>query len=236
VTPPLVEFSSVSKQYGALRPLRIEALEVAAGEQIAILGLDRPAAEVFINLITGAGLPDAGSIAVFGRPTAEIGDSLEWFSTLDRFGIVSERAVLLESLTVVQNLAVPFSLEIEPPPDDIRRQAIALAREAEVPESMWDRPAGELDSAGRLRLRLARALALSPSVLLLEHPSAGLARDAVARLGGEVRALAERRGTAAITLTMDREFASAVAARTLTLEPATGRLTADRFGKIRFWV
>ena len=227
--------SSVSKQYGALRPLRIERLHVAQGEQIAILGLDQSAAEVFVSLITGAGLPDSGSIAVFGRSTAEISDSAEWFETLDRFGIVSERAVLLESLSVVQNLAVPFSLEIEPPPKDIRRRAIALAREATLPESTWDRPAAELDPAGRLRIRIARALALAPSLLLLEHPSATIPRDAVVRLGREVRALAEHRGTAAITLTMDRKFAEAVASRTLTLEPATGRLTESRFGRMKFW-
>ncbi len=235
MTPLSVEIASVTKQYGALRPLRIEGLQVRPGEQLAILGLDQPAAEVFISLITGASLPDSGSVAVCGRPTTEIIDSADWLSTLDRFGIVSERAVLLESLSVMQNLAVPFSLDIEPPSDDVRRQTVALAREAALPESVWDRPAAELDAVGRLKTRLARALALAPSLLLLEHPSAGVPRDAVVRLGREVRALSERRGTSAITLTMDREFALAVATRTLTLEPATGRLSEGRPGRIGFW-
>jgi len=39
----------------------------------------------------------------------------DWLAAVDRFGIVSERAVLLDVLSVVQNLAVPFTLEIEPP-------------------------------------------------------------------------------------------------------------------------
>lgn len=236
MTPSSVEILSITKHYGALRPLRIANLRVRQGEQVAILGLDRPAAEVLTSLITGASLPDTGSIAVLGRPTAEIKDSEDWLSTLDRFGIVSDRAVLLESLSVVQNLAVPFSLEIEPPPDSVRQQAIALAIEAALPESTWDRPARELDAAGHLKVRLARALALAPSLLLLEHPSAALPRDVVLRLGQEVRALSERRGTAAITFTMDAEFAGAVATRTLTLEAATGRLREGRPGRMTLWL
>ena len=68
-TEPVVEVSDVTKQYGALRPLRIARLQVLAGEQVAIVGLDQPAAEVFISLLTGAGLPDSGSVHVFGRAT-----------------------------------------------------------------------------------------------------------------------------------------------------------------------
>src|SRR3954469_1069852 len=127
MSAPLLELSSVSKNYGALRPLRIEQLVLSPGDQVALLGLDQPAAEVLINLLTGASLPDAGHVRIFGRSTAEIVDSADWLTTLDRFGIVSERAALLEPMTVIQNMAVPFSLAIEPPPPDIIRQASALA-------------------------------------------------------------------------------------------------------------
>jgi ABC-type transporter Mla maintaining outer membrane lipid asymmetry ATPase subunit MlaF len=224
VTPPALELAGVSKKYGALRPLRIERLTIAAGEQVAILGLDRPAAEVLVSLITGASLPDAGEVCAFGRPTVSITDSAEWLTALDRFGIVSERAVLLESLSVIQNLAVPFSLDIDPPPDDIRRQALALAREIHLDPSSSDRPAGDLDRAGRLRLRFARALALNPSLLLLEHPSADLPPGDVPGVARDMRAVAERRCTAALTLSADRDFAAAVARRVVTLDPASGRL------------
>ena len=99
----------------------------APGEQVAILGLDQHAAEVFVNLITGATLPDQGGVTLFGRSTESISDSAEWLALVDRFGILSERAVLLEALSVVQNIAVPFTLEIEPPPDDVRHRAEALS-------------------------------------------------------------------------------------------------------------
>ena len=57
---PVLELVRVSKNYQGLRPLRVAQLTVGACEQVAILGLDQHAAEVFVNLITGATLPDQG--------------------------------------------------------------------------------------------------------------------------------------------------------------------------------
>jgi ABC-type transporter Mla maintaining outer membrane lipid asymmetry ATPase subunit MlaF len=228
VTVPVLELADVSKSYGGLRPLRIHRLTVAVAEQVAILGVDQPMAEVFVNLVTGASLPETGSVRVFGHPTSAIADSAEWLAVVDRFGIVSDRAVLLERLTVLQNLAVPFTLEIEPPSDESRTRAAALAREVGLPEAEWDKPVGALNGAFRASVRLARALALDPAVLLLEHPSAAVDRQDVPGLGRRVRLVAERRGAALVALTADQAFAEALGARLVTLDAATGRLTARR--------
>lgn len=221
---PILHLSGVTKSYGALRPLRIEELALSANDQVALLGLDQPAAEVLINLLTGATLPDAGHVRVFGRSTAEISDSTDWLATLDHFGIVSERAALLESMTVIQNLAMPFSLEIEPPPPSIAARAAALAAEAGIIESFWQQRVGDLAADARVRVHLGRALALDPGILLLEHASAALPRQEIARLGSDLRAIAARRTIAALTITADPAFARAAASALLVLEPASGRL------------
>jgi ABC-type polar amino acid transport system ATPase subunit len=228
VTLAVLEFAAVSKDYRGLRPLRIANLTVAAAEQIAVLGFDQVSAEVFTNLATGATLPDAGQINVFGRPTSAIDDGADWLATIDRFGIVSDRAVLLDRFTVIQNLAMPFTLEIEPPPDDVRVRAESLAREVGLPEAAWGRAVAELGAASLARVRLGRALALDPDLLLLEHISATLDRDDVQTFGADVRAIATRRGLALVAATADEVFARAVAARVLTLEPSTGRLNQAR--------
>jgi ABC-type transporter Mla maintaining outer membrane lipid asymmetry ATPase subunit MlaF len=227
----LVEFAGVSKSYGGLRPLRIADLRVGPGDRVAIFGLDQAAAEVFINLATGAVLPDSGEVRLFDRNTTAISDSADWLATLDRVGIVTDRAVLLDRLTVVQNLAMPFTLNIEPPPDAERGRAEALAREVGLAEGSWAAPLAELDATAALRVRLGRAIALDPAVLLLEHASARAEPGAVASLGADLRAVAERRRLAVVAATADERFARALAARMLTLEPATGRLRERR----RFW-
>jgi ABC-type transporter Mla maintaining outer membrane lipid asymmetry ATPase subunit MlaF len=224
MTAPVLEVTGVTKNYGALRPLRLLELVVAPGEQVALLGLDQPAAEVLINLVTGATLPDAGEVKIFGRATSEITDSAEWLTMLDRFGIVSDRAALLDAMSVIQNMALPFSLEIEPLPPELAKQASALAREVGVAEQFWERRVGDLDATTRMRIRLGRALAFNPGLLLLEHPSATLPREDVIRFGVDVHLLAERRGLGALTITADAEFAGAVSSSAVVLEPATGRL------------
>ena len=228
----LLDLCDVEKDYRGLRPLRIKRLKIGSGEPVAVLGLDLAASEVLVNLVTGAALPDRGEVTLFGRPTSSIADSTDWLAVVDRFGIVSERAVLLEPLSVIQNLSMPFTLDIEPPPEDIRARAAALAREVDLPEAAWSRPVAALDPVGRARLRWARALALDPAILLLEHPSADLPREAVAPLAGQIRALAEHRGAAILALTADEEFAARVARRVLRLDAATGRLS-ERGGWFR---
>jgi ABC-type transporter Mla maintaining outer membrane lipid asymmetry ATPase subunit MlaF len=223
----VLDISGIVKQYGGLRPLRIERLVVADREQVAIVALDQPAAETLVNLLTGASLPDSGEIRVFGRSTAAITDSEEWLTIVDRFGIVTIRAVLLGGMSVIQNLAMPFSLEIEPPPPPVRERAIALAQEVGLPESSWEQAASALGGSGQARVRLARALALDPQLLLLEHATLGVDRADVPAFAADVRRIAAARNTATLAVGADLEFAAAIAPRVLTLEKATGRL-ADR--------
>jgi ABC-type polar amino acid transport system ATPase subunit len=224
----VLELSHLAKDYRGLRPLRIEQFALADAEQAAILGLDQPAAETLVNVITGAALPDAGEVRVFGRSTADITDSTDWLAIVDRFGIVTDRAVLLDGLSVMQNLALPFSLEIEPPAEDVRLKAVALADEVGLADADLNRPAASLAPLGRARLRLGRALALQPRVLLLEHAAASIDRASVASLGHAVRSAAAGRGIALLSLGADEDFAAAVAGRVLRLDPATGRLSGRR--------
>ena len=120
----LIELSDVTKDYLALRPLRVQRLELRAGESIALLGFDAPMAEVLVNLITGAQLPDQGQIRVFGRLTSSITAVDDWVAELDRFGLISGRAVLVDQLTAGQNLALPLSLEIDDMPPALRMDSL----------------------------------------------------------------------------------------------------------------
>lgn len=222
----VVALRDVRKEYHSLRPLRVARLDLHQGESIALLGFDRAAAEVLVNLITGATLPDAGDVDVFGIPTRTITDADAWVRTLDRFGLVSERAVLLEQLTAEQNLAIPLSLELEPISDAVRARVHRLSDEVGLRDEELAQPLAELAAGVRLRVRVGRALALDPQVLLAEHPNATLAREELAPFAADLSRITSRRGLAALVFTADVGFARAVADEVLALEPATGELTA----------
>jgi predicted ABC-type transport system involved in lysophospholipase L1 biosynthesis ATPase subunit len=221
---PLVSVHSLVKTYHALRPLRIRQLTVNAGDIVSLYGLDAGAAEMLVGLLTGALLPDEGEVRLFDRSTADVADSDAWLAMLDGVGIVTERAVLIEQFTVEQNIAMPFTLEIDPIQAADRPSVEALAREVGLQQSQWSTPVARAGAEATARVRLARALALGPRLLLAEHPSASLPREAVSRFASDLAGIAAARHLAVVAITADETFARALGGRTLTHEPATGAL------------
>jgi ABC-type lipoprotein export system ATPase subunit len=227
----VLEMRGVSKNYSGLRPLRISELTVGAGERVSVGGLDAGAGELLVNLVTGASVPDAGEVRVFGQRTADIPNGDAWLDLLERFGIVSPRAVLLEGSTLQQNLAIPFTLEIEPVPEPIALRVAALAADCGLDAGRWLQVrAGDLPADVRVLAHLARALALDPEFIVVEHPTADVAEGARQELAGAVARACERRTVATLVLTNDEAFAKVVAPRNLRLDGATGRLKPIKKG------
>jgi ABC-type methionine transport system ATPase subunit len=233
---PVLQITGVQKRYQSLRPLRIQELTIASAERVALSGFDAGAAEVLVNLVTGASLPDQGEVRVLGHRTADIVGGDEWLASLDRFGIVSPRGVLLEAATIEQNLAMSLTLEIDPVPPDVAARVAELARECGIiddGEDVLRRITGDAAPAIRARVHVARAIALEPALLVVEHAGAELAPDERGALADCIAGVAEVRGVAALVITKDDEFARRAAHRALRLEAATGALEAIKRGWFR---
>lgn len=228
-----VVFTNVEKQYGGLRPLRVRDLRVAGGRVTMLIGLDRPAAEVFVNLVTGATLPDKGEVHSLGRPTSAILNSDDWLLFVERFGIVSDRIVLLDAMTVAQNLAISFDLNLEPVPPSIMARVVALAAEVGIDMDALETRVADGPPLLRAQVHLARALAFDPAVLLLEHPTANLSADDAKLYASIVKAAAERRNLTTMGLLMDEKFAKATGGRLMFWQPATGEMRER--SALRFW-
>lgn len=224
MTPPVLRITNVRKQYHGLRPLRLNDLSIDVGERVAISGLDEGAAEVLVNLVTGASVPDEGEVAVVGRSTHAIADGDEWLASLDRFGIVSPRAVLLDAASLLQNLAMPYTLDIDPVPRDVAERASALGRETGIPEDRLHQPIAALTPEIRIRAHLARAVALEPALLILEHPTANLPVSDRKVFAADLKRVAGARSLATLIISEDSDFTSGVATRSYALNGATGEL------------
>jgi predicted ABC-type transport system involved in lysophospholipase L1 biosynthesis ATPase subunit len=221
-TTPLLGLRGIVKDYQAIRPLRIRELTVGAGDVISLGGIDAQAAEIFVHLATGAMLPDDGEIALFGQDTRSITDGDAWLRSLDGVGIISGRSILIEAFSILQNVAMPFSLDVDPINPAVLPQATAVAREAGLDSATWDRPVGGTSAEAQMRAHVARALAQDPRLLIAEHPTATLPRDAASPFGADLARIARARGVALVALTADEAFAAALGGQRLILDGATG--------------
>ena len=223
-TAPLIDVKGLVKDYQGLRPLRIRDLAIAAGDVVAIDGLDAIAAEVFVHLITGATLPDSGDVSLFGRNTRSITDGEAWLKSLDHIGMVTARGILIDAFTVLQNVAMSLTLDVDPIDPRFMTEAGALAREVGLDAGGFDLPTGRTTGDIKMRVHLARALALGPRVLIAEHPSATLPRDSVAGFAADLARVARSRGLGLLALTSDDAFARGLGGQRLVLNGGTGDL------------
>lgn len=220
----LVLVRQLTKNYQALRPLRVESLALGRASVVALMGLDAAAAEMLVGLLTGAVLPDEGDIQLFGKSTRDVSDSEAWLEMLDDVGIVTDRAVLIAQFSVEQNIAIPFTLQVDPIAVEVRPQVERLAAEVGLRPADLQQPVAQSPPDVIARVRLARALALDPIVLLAEHPTASLAREHVKPFADAIARVARDRQLTLLAITADDVFASALGGQVLTHEPKTGAL------------
>jgi putative ABC transport system ATP-binding protein len=122
-------------------------------------------------------LPDEGDVRIEGVSTAAIKTDQQWLRSLDRFGLVTSRSVLIEQLPAIANLALPLTLSIDPMAETTRAEAERVGQLVELGAERLRASVSSLEPADRLRLHLARALIQRPKLVLLEDPTRGLERD-----------------------------------------------------------
>lgn len=227
---PVIQFSGVIKDYGGHEPLRIQALSVGAADRLAVSGLDEAAAETMVHLISGAALPDEGRVIIAGQDTREIETDTDWLLSLDRFGVVTRRAVLLDTLSAAANIALPMTTSIDPMTDETRRIVEGLAAEVGLGRDRLDAACGSLSPLDRVRLHFARALALGPVLLLLEHATRDLLDDhGRIEIGRTLARVAATRGVGWLAFEDDRVFAVESGGTRWRLDGSTGQLTRRRW-------
>ena len=224
---PLIELTSVVKNYGTSGPLRIRHLAVSARDRIVLSGLGPEAAEMLMHLICGAVLPDEGDVRIDGMSTSAIKTDQQWLRSLDRFGLVSARSVLIEQLPAIANLALPLTLSIDPMAETTRAEAERVGRLVDLGAERLRAPVSSLDTADRVRLHLGRALMQRPEFVLLEHPTHELVRDEDrASLGRVLATSTSAREAGWLAVSDDQLFARA--SKGTRLSARDGELTAVR--------
>lgn len=229
VGTPLIEMSGVIRAHGGPHPLRIASFRASIRDRRVLDGFDEAASETFFHLVSGAALPDEGTVIVGGTDTRAIATDTEWLVSLDRFGFMTHRSVMLDTLSVAANLALPLTLDVEPLPLSIRRDVELVADDVGLARTELDVAAGDLDALGRARLRLGRAVSARPELLLLEDPTRELRAPREREAFGLALArTSERRELGWIALSGDAVFARASGGRRERLDVDSGRVAPVR--------
>jgi len=198
-TPPAVEFRGVTKAFGDRRVLDDVSFTVPAGRSLCILGRSGTGKSVTLKTIVGLIRPDAGQVLIDGLDITRF-TSRQLSETRRRVGFLFQNAALFDSISVGENVAFPLRRHTKLDAGAIR--ARVLERLAEVGlEHEYEKMPADLSGGMRKRAGLARAMALAPSILLVDEPSAGLDPVTAADVDALLVRLREHSGTTLVVVT-----------------------------------
>ena len=215
---PLIEFQNVSRRFGMQEVLRDVSFGIRRGESVAIIGESGCGKSVTLKLMIALLAPTAGAVLLDGRPhTARTEKELTRERL--RFGYVFQQAALFDSMSVEDNVAFGLRQNTDLAESEIGAIVRERLNEVGLPASVCRKKPAELSGGMKKRVGLARALALSPEIVLYDEPTTGLdpiMSDVINELIVQAR---ERRPITAIVVTHDMVTVGRTVDRVIMLYP-----------------
>jgi sulfate/thiosulfate transport system ATP-binding protein len=194
-----IEASGIVKRFGDFVALDEVDLSVASGRLTALLGPSGGGKSTLLRIIGGLEAPDAGRIKIGGRETTSVPAQRR------NVGFVFQHYAAFKHLSVFRNVA--FGLEVRKRPKaEIRKRVYELLELVHL-EQFADRMPSQLSGGQRQRMALARALAVEPSVLLLDEPFGALDTKVRRELRDWLRRLHDEVHVTTVFVTHDQEEA-----------------------------
>ncbi len=202
---PAIELDGIAKKFGTVVALKSVSLSVAEGEFVCFLGPSGCGKTTLLRIIAGLERQNAGVVKMSGRDVSALPPSER------NYGIVFQSYALFPNLTVARNIA--YGLETRRVPRvRIEKRVDELLDLVRLRAHKHRYPA-QLSGGEQQRVALSRALAPSPSLLLLDEPLSALDARVRQALRLEIKALQRRLGITTIVVTHDQEEALTMADR-----------------------
>ncbi|MDJ0853254.1 MAG: ABC transporter ATP-binding protein [Myxococcota bacterium] len=185
--------------------LRVPSLSVEAGERVAVIGPSGSGKTTLLHLVAGIQVPDAGRVETAGTVLTELDDGARRSFRIRQVGLVFQEFELLDYLSVLDNVLLPYRLNPAQRLDAAARErARSLLRRVGLGDKL-ERLATRLSHGERQRAAVCRALVTEPAILLADEPTGNLDpanRDRVLDILCEV---AGERGATLLVVTHDHE-------------------------------
>jgi sulfate transport system ATP-binding protein len=198
-----ISVRNVSKRFGDFTALDDVSIDVASGSLTALLGPSGSGKSTLLRVIAGLEVPNSGSVMIEER-------DMTGRRPQDRgVGFVFQHYAAFKHMTVYENVA--FGLSIRKRPRTEIRDRVAELLDLVQLDGLANRYPSQLSGGQRQRMGLARALAVDPSVLLLDEPFGALDARVRTELRAWLRRLHDETHTTTVIVTHDQEEAMEVA-------------------------
>jgi len=207
VTPQPVVVRDVQKTYPGeprISALAGVSLALERGEMVALMGPSGCGKSTLLGLIGAQDRPSAGTIAIDGVSTAALDEPAMAKLRRERVGMVFQSFNLLDSLSVIDNVALPLILQGREQ-REFAEAASAILEAVGMDARSRSRPS-ELSGGQQQRVAIARALVHEPAVLLADEATGNLDSATAASILALLREFADR-GQAILIATHSPEVA-----------------------------
>jgi phospholipid/cholesterol/gamma-HCH transport system ATP-binding protein len=224
---PIIEFRDVSRRFGAQEVLRDVSFRIQRGESVAIIGESGCGKSVTLKLMIALMAPSSGEVLLDGR-AHKTRTEKELTRERLRFGYVFQQAALFDSMSVEDNVAFGLRQNTDLSESEIGKIVHERLHEVGLPPSVSAKKPAELSGGMKKRVGLARALALSPEIVLYDEPTTGLdpiMTDVINELIVQAR---DRRTITSIVVTHDMVTVGRTVDRVIMLYPLPRLDAGDR--------
>ena len=204
-----LELRRIRKEFGSFTALQDIDLDIRKGEFVCFLGPSGCGKTTLLRIIAGLEVQTAGEVWQAGRDVSRLPPAQR------DYGIVFQSYALFPNLNVADNVAYGLANR-KTPRAQIGSRVTELVKLVGLPGSEGKFPA-QLSGGQQQRIALARALATSPGLLLLDEPLSALDALERVRLRSEIRALQQKLGVTTVMVTHDQEEALSVSDRIVVM-------------------
>lgn len=168
---PLIEFRNVTKRFNGKTVLDNINLSIYENQVTTIIGKSGTGKSVLLKHIIGLLKPDEGTILFQGKPVNKM-KKAEWEDHRRKVAYLFQNNALLDSMTVMDNVAFPLRQTTNLSKTEIEKRAMKRIDDLELAEAVGKFPS-ELSGGMQKRVALARALVTDPRIVLFDEPTTG---------------------------------------------------------------